>query len=189
MGKIKVALPSMDARYKATAVYKPLYEMLHDWLLEYGYTDDFGTDKYMETLYSIEENPGGDLINIWWRLVKKDTGNSRITYHLNFEYLGIAVNDTEVKLQDKTIKAQKGELNFFINAWVELDYGNEWDNSPILKFFTEFFKKRVWKKEMEMHKKLLYQEVYKFQGVMKQYFDMYQFMPEKNLFWVQKGYE
>jgi len=191
MGTIKVALPQIMARYKATAIYKPLYEMLHEWFLEYGYADYAGSDShdsYMETLYSIEENPGGDLINIWWRL-KKKTSNSRITYHLNLEYLGIAVNDVEVAFKDKKMKAQKGELNMFITAWVELDYSDRWDNSSIMKLFLDFFRKRVWKNEMEMHKKLLYEEASKLQGIIKKYFDLYQFIPEKDLFEAEKGYE
>ncbi|MCX6709732.1 MAG: hypothetical protein NTV63_02125 [Candidatus Woesearchaeota archaeon] len=184
---IKIELPQIEARHKATAVYKPLYEMLHDWFMEYGYSGKGGEDKYMETLYSVEENPGGDTIHIWWRLSKNI--NKQIRYVFNFDYLGVAVNDIEVQFENKKIKAQKGELTMYINARIELDYENKWDKSPLMRFFQLYLRTRALKANLEMHKRLLQEEAYKLDALIKRYFDMYQFTPEKKTFVPKFGYE
>ncbi|MEM0230999.1 MAG: hypothetical protein QXW00_02840 [Candidatus Woesearchaeota archaeon] len=189
MGTLKIKLPEIAFRYKATAAYKPLYEMLHDWFIENGYQDlTDNKDSFMEPFYSHEESGSTYVMNIWWRF-KKPSSNSRITYKINMEYLGVAVSDVEVQFKDKKIKAQKGELNIFINGTVELDYGKEWDKSWFMKLFLEFFKRRVWIKEMEMHKKILLDEVNKLYSIIKMYFELYQYTPEKQLFHEPKGYE
>jgi len=184
---IKVEIPTIESRYKATAVYKPLYEMLHDWFMENSYQDKFGGDKYMETLYSIEENPAGDVLWIWWRLTKEIS--RQIRYVMNFDYLGVGVNDVEVVIDGKKVKAQKGELTIYINPRVEVDYKNEWEKSFIMRIFGLYLRRRALKKNLEMHKRLLYEEAYKLQGLIKRYFDMYQFIPEKESFHIKKGFE
>ena len=123
-----IKLDQIETRYKYIAVIKPLYEILHDWFMEHNYKGRFGGDKYMETLYYLDESQSGYNYWIWWRLFK--TINSQIRFFVSFDMLALAVHDVQVIWQGKKYKAQKAEFTFFINAQVQVDYNNQWDGYP-----------------------------------------------------------
>jgi len=72
-----------------------------------------------------------------------------------------------------------------------LDHEHRWDTHPILKHFHEPFKKRIFKRDMEMHRRQLYREVYRFQEAVKTYFKLRTYLPEPEgqQFWRNEEFE
>ncbi len=181
-----IKLDQIETRYKYIAVIKPLYEILHDWFMEHNYKGRFGGDKYMETLYYLDESQSGYNYWIWWRLFK--TINSQIRFFVSFDMLALAVQDVQVIWQGKKYKAQKAEFTFFINAQVQVDYNNQWEKYSVIKPFINVMLKRILKQNLEAYKRILERDMKEVQAVIKNYFGIYQYYEEREAYHPFRGY-
>jgi len=155
------------------------YEDLHDWLKEHGWTDWEDKWDHYETFY-LEKIDKGGFKEVWikWRPHRIPEKNSYYRYWLDLDFHCIALKDTEIVKEGKKLKVQKGEVELFVTAIMELDYKGEWSNHPILKFFNKLFPERIFKKEIfGEHKRELYREAYELQNYIKQWFKMKRHLP------------
>jgi hypothetical protein len=181
-----IKLDQVEFRYKHVAPIKPLYETLKDWFMEHDYKDPYGGESYLETLYYVDESQYGHNYWIWWRAFKNI--NSQIRFALNFDMLGLAVEDVQVVWQGKKYKAQNGEFTFYINARVEVDYKNQWEKTPIIKPFIEIMLKRVLKKDLEAYKRILERDMRELHAFIRTYYMAPQFIKEKESYHPLRGY-
>ena len=72
----------------------------------------------------------------------------------------------------------KGEVEIWVSSYIEFDYGGNWSNHPVLKFFNQIFPKRIFRKDLfEIKKRELYREIYLLQNFMKHWFKIKRFLP------------
>lgn len=154
---------------------KSLYKVIKEWLDEENYYDEYGDEKFREKLYLDRTTKGGKELWIWWRTikypegVKEKTGYVRYLIDINYHVLGM--NKVEVMNKGKKIKLDKGEVEVMITADLELDYRKEWEKHGLLRNFIDLFQRRIYKKELETHKTLLYKEAYRLQALIKRYLE------------------
>lgn len=168
---------------------KGLYVALHEWFLEYEWSSadskgDVPDGKdYWETLYLEKEGQKGDKeMWWWWRLQKLPTGNSYYKYHIDMDFHIVYMLPTEVVRDGKKFKANKGEVEIKLWAYLEFDYQNQWSKHPILKMFNLSFPKRIYKNEIyESHKLELYRESYILQNYIKKWFKLKTFLPYEEI--------
>lgn len=105
----------------------------------------------------------------------------------------ILLEETEIMHQGQKYKTNKGEVEVVVNASLEMDYmhedGKGWRDNSFLKHFNDMFHKRLFKKDLEMHKHELYREAYRLQEAIKTYLQLKTYLPEQELqkFWPEKG--
>ncbi len=166
-------------KYKDIFDMKEFYSALFYWLKEYGWQDGEGSvsQERFETLYS--EKVTGDVMEHWirWRINKQPEGTSRMHYYLDINFHTLALGKAEIIRNGKKIKANKGEVEVVMHAFIEKKYLEELENDNILKHFKNIFSKRVYKKEFEAREKELYQEVYVLQNFIKQWFKLKRYLP------------
>ncbi|MCP3684874.1 MAG: hypothetical protein GY861_19605 [bacterium] len=180
---VVIALPQLEVTFREVLVIQYLYRVMHYYLIEEGWTDLKGDDyASKETLYlerkGTNKGPNERELRIWWRLMRK-TGNPYYTYYMDVDINVIQITDMELMHKGKKIKVQHCELKVTINTRVELP---EWGTSPILKLIDNFYRMRLLRKNLDEHKKEIYREAYKFQGMIKKYLELKDFTPEVELF-------
>ena len=186
----RIAIPPLDVVYREVFVMQPLYRITRHWLIENDYVDpkgDASMESGMEILYHFRKgtsiNPAEKELRIWWRTMKSPIpvgqGNSYYQYHLDIDWNVIQMYDIEIMREGKKEKVQQGELRINIRPYIEIP---DMTKTPMLKFFDNWFKTRLLKKNLEENRKIIYQDAYRLQGMIKKYLDMKTFIPEEELF-------
>jgi hypothetical protein len=171
----------MRVKYKDIFDMKAFYEALHEWLQEYewkDYEDQIGPGDHWESFYGERVGQGGAK-EVWirWRVYKKAPESDQLTYYLDIDFHCIALISTEVVVQGRKIKTNKGEVEIIINSYIEKKYESQFEKNPFLKHFKDIFTNRIYKKNLEQRKKELYQEIYAFNNFIKQWFKLKRYLP------------
>ncbi len=173
----KISIPTLQINYRDYFIFKTLYFLVYEWLMDNNYKDEDRGEKRIEKNY--EEQRHGDLrhYRIWWRTFRIPQGSGFVKYHLDIDYLGLAIKDAEVMKENKRIKAQYGEINLFINAWVEVDFKSYFKKNFLLRRFEDVFKTRWMKNNLEGHKAELKGDAFRLYGTLKKYFELWHYLP------------
>ncbi|MCF7871473.1 hypothetical protein K9L97_00380 [Candidatus Woesearchaeota archaeon] len=136
----------------------------------YNFTSpDTGNEK-IETLYfeKILGN-GNSEHHIWWRTHHIPSNNKYYKYYLKLDFQTLNMGKHKVTHKGQQIGTNKGDLILRCTSWVVLDYMHSWRNHPILKYFDEWFIKRIYKKQIDFLKTDLWIKTYKLHDTIKQY--------------------
>lgn len=167
---------------KATDVIhvNAFYIALHDYLWSEEYSD--GKDApFPETYYwESRTQKGGKDIWVWWRCFRKIKSNTFYLRHLVVDLHGVGMNEVEVMRHGKKWKVQKGKMEILVKAKLRLDPEDEWQKNWFLRMVFELFWKRIYHKNMEMHKQELLKDSFKFQETVKRLMELNTFaVPQK----------
>jgi len=156
-----------------------LYKVMHHWLLENGYMDDRGeeTHETMEKLYLENRYAGEKEFRWWWRTEKKL--NSYIRWRLDVDTRIIKAKDVELVQEGRKMNYQHSETFVYLSGFVDFDYHSQWERHPVLKFFEKYFRTRILKQETEQQRAEFEKELYRFEGMIKAYFQQRTFLPEE----------
>jgi hypothetical protein len=191
MAKSTVKIPNLQVVYKDMFVLQYLYRAMRLWLIENEYVDlahDEDLESNMEILYwykrGTTENPNEKEARIWWRLQKAGApvstgGSAYYKHHLDIDINIVKMVDMEIMKNGKKEKVQHGEVRIVIRPYFIMP---DFKKVPILKYFDMWFRTRLLKKNIEEQRKILYQDAYLFQGMIKKYLELKSFMPEEELF-------
>ncbi len=188
--KPRITLPDLEIIYRDVWVMQYLYRVTHYWLIENGWRDLKGNFDHenMEILYFERRgttfSPHHRELRIWWRVKKQPLflGGNYYWYHMDIDFNVIQITDVEIMRDGQKIKAQHGELRIMIKPYLELEASGAWSNHFLLKYVENYFKLRILKRTLEDHKKELYRESYRLQGMMKKYLELKSFLPEMEVF-------
>jgi len=194
-----IQIPKIELKIKDVYALKEFVKLCEDWFKDNNYIalqDEKEVDySNYESLYTHKITGGGSVMDIWlwWRLIKypPETTNpktSYIRYRLNIDahFLGDS-GDTEVMHRGKKIKLNKGELKLEISPFVEVEYKSEWPKQGSLKLMDYVFRRKIYKKELDEQFVYMYEQSYKFQMLLKQFFKLEGFMPKEITGVGQKG--
>ena len=186
-------MPAADFRIKYRDVFhlQNLYIMLHEYLKEEGWQDEFQSDDhqfveqmYLERFIQKGIHVGGKELWIFWRLYKMPQReySGFVRNKLNIDFHLVYGKDQEIIFQGKKIKAQWGELEVFVKAWLEVDYAHKWAHHWFLKHFEHIYVERLASQQFAKREKELWREAYNLQAKIKQYLNLKQFLTEPQEF-------
>ncbi|MEK6853963.1 MAG: hypothetical protein AABX60_01390 [Nanoarchaeota archaeon] len=186
-----VRLPNLEVVYKDMWAMQPLYRITRQWFMENEYVDsqrDATMESGMEILYWFRKgttmNPNERELRIWWRTKKEPVmigtaGSSFYKHHIDIDWNVINMVDMEIMREGKKEKAQFGELRIMIRPYIEMP---DLSRTPILGWFDYWFRTRLIKKNIEENRKILYQDAYRLQGMLKKYLELKSFLPADEVF-------
>lgn len=168
----------LRVKYKDIFDMKAFYTDLREYLLEMKWQDHHEGLDHWEIYYG-ERVDQSKAKEIWihWRIKKKPDGLPKITYYQDLEFHVLGLTDAEVIRDGMKLKANKGEMELKIWAYLIQDYISEFEKHWFLKEFSQLFQKRIYRREIEQQKKQLYQEVYALQNFIKQWLKMKRYLP------------
>ena len=182
----KVRIPTIEVVYKEAFLLLPLYRATKQWLVQNFYLDSAEDPRFEtsgEILYHYRKgtslSPAEQELRIWWRSKNTEGGNSFYSYHIDLDWNIIQMYDVEIMKDGKKIKAQKGEIRLKIRPYIDV---MDFHSKGIMRVFDHWFKERLIKKNLEGHRKILYRDAYRLQGMIKKYLEMKTFIPEEEPF-------
>ncbi len=178
MAEMSNAIGAVSIKYLDVFNMKELYNYVRDWLIEKGYVTDGDSDKWMEEYYyeNISQTSGKEMV-IYWR-TSKGSDSPFVKYHLHIDFRVLAMKDVETTFKGKKVKAQKGEVEIIINGFMERDPEDSFGKSPFSKSkllsgaALDFFKKRIYKSNLEEIKKEFIDDIKELQEKIKNFLEM-----------------
>jgi hypothetical protein len=137
---------------------KELYRQMKLWLEDNGLAKENSLEKkYVEMI-----KPAGKDTYILWE-AGKDVSDY-FSYKINIEFSFTATNEVEVQEENIKRKLTRGVLQISIVAYVE--YGKNWEK---LGVFNKLYYKTISKSRLNDCAEDLYNKVYKFQKIIKDF--------------------
>lgn len=184
---VSIKLPELELVYKEKWTMLSLYRIARLWLVENDYVDsrgDTSMESSMEILYHWRKgtsvSPNEKELRVWWRTQKApvsvgSAGNKFYTHHMDIDWNVIQMYDVEIMREGKKEVVQQGEIRILIKPYIETP---DITKVPLLKFFDNWFRTRLIKKNLEENKKMIYDDAYRLHGMLKKYLELKAFTPE-----------
>lgn len=163
-----------------------LYKLMREFLVEENWEGERGSVRndtnFPEDYYLQKVNPqlGRE---IWWRwrLLKSPfPGKTKFwRFLLDIDAHALWIKPVEIVIKDKKVKAEVGEIEIQFNAFLQYDANGTWQKSSWLSPFLDLWAKRIKRDERIQLTKALRDEVYKFQELVKNFFSLQTYLPEK----------
>jgi hypothetical protein len=177
---------TQSIKYEDVFNMKELYKAIRDWLITNQYVDAKSSEK-MEKFYLEKHNVNGTReIWVWWRTDRSPHGSKYFRYHMNVDYHVLNMKDVEIMFQGQKIKAQKGEVEVMINCYLQTEAEFE-IKKTFLWFLANYFRRKTYKKEIEVHKADLKEDFEKLQSFIKQFLELKSFLPKTEMFYPARG--
>jgi len=183
-------------KYSDVFHLKNLYIMMHEWLADEMWTGKMkplgafrphpgsthmDIEKlYMERYHQKALHRGGTELWLWWRLQKEPFGKYQTYYNyaIDIDFHGMYLVKQEIMHQGKKIKVDKGELEIeFRPKIVRSPVAQKWDKHWFLKHFKDLYENRIISQDLDKLEKELWRDCYRFQGVVKSYLNLRNFIP------------
>jgi hypothetical protein len=176
-----------EVEYEEVFHLKDLYKHLKDWVDEWNYKPMGGFGE-VETLYmELVDGKGQSNHYIWWRFEREI--NSYVKYFIKFNITTLLTTKIEVMHNGQKVKMNKGNPIFRAEAWVMLDWKQEWRKHWLLKHLDPWYVKRWYKSFVDAHKKQLWFELYNFEETIKQYLELNTTVDMPEPYHPNKGFE
>lgn len=180
-------LPQLTILYKGVFIPKALYWIAREWFMERTYRD-LTNDRnlfFVERLYAERRLETRDY-RMWWRIWREPyyppATSSYFRWFVDLDWRCVGVSDIELVHEGRKIRAFQGEVRIQISAKIVWDYNGEWRKHWFLRNIEAFFRRRMYKQELESSRKQLYREVYRFYSMMKKYLEIKTFVSEFDTF-------
>jgi len=174
------AVPGVTIKHKDYFHMKDMYEIMHEWLIDEGWATRADETFPERFYYQRETQKAGRELWIFWRLEKfpYNTYNSYYKFFLDIDFHIILMKDVEVVRHGLKYKTHHGEPEIRFTSNVIMDWQGKWAKNWFLKHVHEAFRKRIFWKELDTHKRELYRETYRFQEMLKTYLKLSTYLPE-----------
>jgi len=152
---------------------KNLYKLVHEWLVDEGFNSvDDDADKF-ETLYLDRMKESGEKEHhIWWRTIQIPRSNKYYRYFLKIDWQTLCMKKIEIMHKGQKFSTNKGDVILRVEAWLQLDYDDEWKNSKLLTFFDRWFRERFYLEKIKSYKQDLYLTAFRLHTAIKQYLQL-----------------
>ena len=192
-----IELPQIRLKVRDAFSMNDLVKNMTEWLKENYYVDqdETGNENSQEAFYAHALRRGGAFLDawMWWRLIRypretnKDTAYLRYRMNIDVHFLGDP-NEIEMMQRGKKVKVTKIEVEFFINSSLEIDFRDEWKKGKLLGLVKSIFMGKIYRKEIQEHYAFLYDDTYRFQNMVKQFFKLETTYPPETVSQPPKGY-
>ncbi|MFH1275990.1 MAG: hypothetical protein ABIH82_02675 [Candidatus Woesearchaeota archaeon] len=170
----------MRIKYKDIFSLKDFYQFLREYLKVNGWYDEEegSPSEHWEAYYGERIDQKGAR-EIWfnWRLAKEPMGSPMIRFYIDIDFHCLGIVSTEVIVEGKKIKANKGEVEMKMWAYVEQKFMGPFEKHWLLKHFAKLFAERIYDKATYQRRKELHQELYTLTSYIKQWFKMKRHLP------------
>lgn len=129
-------------KHKGFFDFKDLYNFLYTFLTEYEYF-------LLEKKYSEKIKPNGKEIEVTWEARRKISDYFR--FLIKVEWFIIGMKDEK--------EGNSGEIKIKITGYLEKDYEERWESTPLTRFLRDAYERYIIKRKMEKLEYRLIEEV------------------------------
>ena len=141
-------ITSVTLKFEEALSMKEFYKFLHEWLVINGYCSP-PFDGYIEKYYleKIDQSNSKE-IWFWWRTSRIPKDSPYFKFFLNVDVHVMGLKDAEVTIRGQKVKANKGEVEIMLNAWLEVDYKFNYEKNPFVAPFLGRFKRLIYRRDI-----------------------------------------
>jgi hypothetical protein len=185
----KIVAATFRIKHNDIFSLRHIYRVLHEWVKENQWVDKYGDsegDRHESFFYDKTTYQGHKEMWMWWRLQQfpdagDDSENSFYKWHMDIDFHILYLRDHEILQEGKKVKTNKGEVEIYLHAWVEIDYTGKFSKHPILRFWKDWFNLRLFETDLDKQKFKLYREAALLQGMIKKHLALYGHIPEQQI--------
>lgn len=179
---------ALEIENEQTFHLKLLYKYIHEYVCkDMGYSSYWGDDNPEILFFERTKPDGAQEHHIWWRFYKYPNNSSYLRYFLKIDFQTLVMSKNEIIQNGQKFKMNKGDIILRIQGFLQLDYNDEWRKHWLLKNFDQWFRKRLYRAEIEYHKEYIYKKVYELQNKIKQFLQLARHEKIESPFWPVKG--
>ncbi|MBW3018721.1 hypothetical protein KY329_00865 [Candidatus Woesearchaeota archaeon] len=152
---------------------KLLYLLAHEWLVDEGWAPRL--DQEFPEIYYLHREVAGFGTENWirWRCCKTPEGSKGgqplFQFEMDTEFHVLGLQKTEMVMNGKKVKLDKGEVEIRINAGLVYDKSGFMEKSLLTRPFKKMWYKRVFKDRWISLKKELYHDSYRYREALNTY--------------------
>ena len=181
----------LSIKYEDVFSLKELYKAVRDWLISHDYVTASSSEN-MEKFYLEKISPSGAKeIWVWWRTSRAPHDSKYFKFHMNVDFHVLGMKDVEIMHQGQKVKANKGEVEVMINAYLETEAEFDFSKSFLGRiggpWLANLFRKKVYRKDVNAHKSELKQDLISLQAFIKDFLELKSFLPKSEQFYPSKG--
>jgi len=177
---------AFEIEYEDVFSLQNLYDQIYQWIIENGFTSVETNDDQFESLYQHRiSNDGSVEHRIWWRVDMESDRADYFKYFLKIDFRTINMSTVQVEHKGKQVEANKGDVIIRVEAWLLLDANRTWRDSP-WAFLHKFFRTR-YQKQINQEEAMLFGLSSDLQGTIKNFLDLKNPNPQKELFHPKNG--
>lgn len=168
-----------SVKFKDVFDLDQFYILLYEWLVEKGYVTR-ADETFPEKYYMDRTGAAGKEVWFRWRPKRHPvSGNKFWRFDLDIDVHVLGLKDVELVVQNKKIKAHKGEVEVMVSANMIFDASGEWRKDSFLKPFRSFYFKRFLSKKKDFLEKEFYNEAFEFRDAVNAYLKLETYLPSK----------
>ena len=164
MGHLKMVVDHEKIEYSGPFNANDLFRMIDNFVFERGF--DKRQDKDFE-----HSTPTGKFIE--WQVSPWKKITDYIRYMIKVRVLCYDLLKTNVVANSKKTKVDSGRIIIVIDAFMEYDYDNYWDDKPFLFFLRTIYDYFVYKAYTERFEQRLVHDVNHLHHNIEKFFNMY----------------
>ncbi len=130
--------------------FKELYKFFYEWFTSYQYV--VAEKKYEEKIV-----PEGKDIEVEWECLRKISDYFRFKVKITFRITGMV--SVEVQKGNVKIKLNKAQVEVKAAGYLEKDYENRWERTPVAKIMRGIYDKYIIRSRIEQYEDKLATEV------------------------------
>ena len=166
MGQKDLVASGLKIKQRSVFNLSELYQTMWRWFELYGY--DMQELEYRDSMEG-----GAKHLEVKWRATKRIDDYLQFVIETNFLILGL--QDIEIDQEGVKIKTNKGEVEINLNAYMEKDYEEKWQDSGWSRVIRDIYDKYVIKNRIETLEGELYEEIYKLIDEVKAFLNLHRF--------------
>jgi hypothetical protein len=163
----EISVAKGRAKYTGIFDFGDYYRMLYDLFTSMGYSVE-------EQKYAHKSVPTGDEIEIEWNCYKKVDDYS--LFRIFAKTLVLGLQKVKVVVEGVQTTKNQGSLELELKCFVQTDYENRWETSPILKFLKGIYDAYFYKATLDNWKEKVAADMHTVENEVKAFFHMQRFM-------------
>ncbi len=168
-------MPKVAVTYKGVFSFKEVYKVIHDYLVENGFVasgyPDYGSgadSDIFETQY-VEKGAPKEIIIAW---ASKNEVTDYYQWVINVDFQGTAISETEIMIEGKKVKMDKGEIKITLKGYLETDYQKKIKKHWLMKNFAKHYDEKIMAAEAKEEEGTLVFIYSKLHTLIKRYFKL-----------------
>lgn len=158
-----------------------VYRDARYFLMQEQYVDE-SSPGFPETFFWLSHSAQeGDEFWFWWRphkVLSPAWRPANIWKYFKLNFHGHKLKPMEIMHEGKKQKVYKGKFEVYVDAMLKIEPPQWGKQTPFKKAALEIFWKRLYRKNIEMFRKEVLDDAYKFQAYFKQIFRQQSFTPK-----------
>jgi len=164
MSEKKLVVDQLKLTYSGLFDFYGLYHMIDGFFYEEGY-DRMEKKNYEQVL------PSGKDIELDMRPWKKQTDYAKSIIQIRI--IVTELKDVEIEKEGVKHKINQGNILIIINSFLDTDYENRWESSPLFYFLRTIMDKYIFRHYTDLTEKKLIEDTKHIHDLIKSYLNLY----------------